>query len=274
MNVMTALVQSKGFKKAIDKLYGFGASVVVMGALFKLEHWAGADYMLTAGLVTEAVIFFFSAFNTEEEPESVNAEVLENPSMEVEGYTTFSPRNQSIESGEGLTALAKFNRMLDEAEITPSMLQDLGAGMRKLGETAENMNSLGNVSGASKQYLKTIESADKSLAKLAKTYEKSISKITLNTVIKYSSISNSLTMIEDEAKMYQHYMKSLNRNIFELSEVYALQKRDAVEYLNDMADSASDAKRYREEIKKLNDNLSALNNVYGSMLNAMNVKGS
>lgn len=264
---MEAVMQSKAFKKTMDKLYGFGASVVVLGALFKLEHWQGADYMLTAGLVTEAIIFFFYAFNSDTEPESVDAEVVENVQNGAENITTFT--SNSI--GDGFTALARFNKLLDEAEITPAMLQDLGAGMRKLGETADNMNSLGNVSGASRQYLKTIQSADKSLAKLAKTYEKSISKITLNTVVKYHSISNSLTAIEDEAKLYQHHMKSLNRNIYELSEVYSLQKRDAIEYLNDMAESAADTQRYRVEIKKLNENLSALNNVYGGMLNAMKV---
>jgi gliding motility-associated protein GldL len=44
------------------KLYGLGASVVIVGALFKIMHWPGAGIMLTAGLLTEAVIFFFSAF--------------------------------------------------------------------------------------------------------------------------------------------------------------------------------------------------------------------
>jgi gliding motility-associated protein GldL len=270
MSAMQTLMQSNAFKKTMDKLYGFGASVVVLGALFKLEHWQGADYMLTAGLVTEAVIFFFYAFNSETEAETVQAEVIESSGSSSVVYNSYADNNV----GDGFTALAKFNKMLDEAEITPAMLQDLGAGMRKLGETAENMNSLGNVSGASKQYLKTIQSADRSLAKLAKTYEKSISKITLNTVVKYNSISNSLNAIEDEAKQYQHHMKSLNRNIYELSEVYSLQKRDAIEYLNDMADSAADTKRYREEIKKLNENLAALNNVYGGMLEAMTVRGN
>lgn len=251
----------------MDKLYGFGASVVVLGALFKLEHWQGADYMLTAGLVTEAIIFFFYAFNSETEAESVDAEVIENSGVGATSFSTYVPTG----IGDGFTALAKFNKLLDEADITPNMLQDLGHGMRKLGEAAQNMNSIGNVSIVSNQYINTIVSADKSLAKLTKRYEKTIQKVTMKTAVKYGSIADSMSIIETEAKTYQHHMSSINKDLSELSMVYRLQKKEAFEYLNDMAESAADTKRYREEIKKLNENLSALNNVYGGMLNAMKV---
>jgi len=59
---LAELVQSSGWKNFISKLYGLGASVVIVGALFKIQHWPLAGTMLTIGLLTEAVIFFFSAF--------------------------------------------------------------------------------------------------------------------------------------------------------------------------------------------------------------------
>ena len=46
----------------MPKIYGIGAAVVIVGALFKIEHWAGADQMLIVGLGTEALIFALSAF--------------------------------------------------------------------------------------------------------------------------------------------------------------------------------------------------------------------
>ena len=51
---------SKKFKNGMAKLYGFGAAIVILGALFKLMDWPGAGAMLTIGLSTEAIIFFFS----------------------------------------------------------------------------------------------------------------------------------------------------------------------------------------------------------------------
>ena len=54
--------ESKKYKNFMSKVYGFGATIVLVGALFKLTHWPGANILLTVGLLTEAVIFFFSAF--------------------------------------------------------------------------------------------------------------------------------------------------------------------------------------------------------------------
>jgi len=43
----------------MTKLYGIGASVVILGALFKITHWPGATIMLSAGMITESIIFSF-----------------------------------------------------------------------------------------------------------------------------------------------------------------------------------------------------------------------
>ena len=59
---LAELVQSSGWKNFMAKLYGLGASVVIIGALFKIQHWPFAGTMLTVGLFTESIIFFFSAF--------------------------------------------------------------------------------------------------------------------------------------------------------------------------------------------------------------------
>ena len=56
---LSEIVSSSGWKNFISKLYGLGASVVIIGALFKIQHWPAAGAMLTIGLITEAVIFFF-----------------------------------------------------------------------------------------------------------------------------------------------------------------------------------------------------------------------
>ncbi|MDG1220009.1 MAG: gliding motility protein GldL, partial [Schleiferiaceae bacterium] len=53
-------VNGKRFKNFMAKLYGIGAAIVILGALFKILHLKGADQMLIIGLTTEAVIFFIS----------------------------------------------------------------------------------------------------------------------------------------------------------------------------------------------------------------------
>ncbi len=59
---LAEITQSSGWKSFMAKLYGIGASIVIIGALFKIQHWTGAGFMLAVGLCTEAIIFFFSAF--------------------------------------------------------------------------------------------------------------------------------------------------------------------------------------------------------------------
>ena len=64
------ITEAKWYKTMMPKLYGWGAALVILGALFKIEHWEGASVMLVIGLSMEAIIFFFSAFEkTHEEYE-------------------------------------------------------------------------------------------------------------------------------------------------------------------------------------------------------------
>ena len=62
MSFIDNLVRSKAYKNFMAKLYGWGAAVVIVGALFKIMHWPGANIMLIAGMGTETIIYFLSAF--------------------------------------------------------------------------------------------------------------------------------------------------------------------------------------------------------------------
>jgi len=284
MNGIEKLVQGKTFKKLLAKLYGIGASVVVIGALFKIEHLPGASIMLSLGLCTEAVLFFFSAFETnEEEKPKVYPDYIRMPGHETAvASLNESNENQSYEKtlgssfdyshGNGSVALAKFDAMLEKADITPEMLENLGLGMKKLGEAAENISAMHNITTASSNYIKTIKSADESLGKLAKAYEKSITKVTGETVFKYKGVTDSLSMIDEESKNYQRQMEALNKNINTLNTIYRLQNKEAVDYLKEMSESASEAKMYRRQMKELNETVSALNNYYGDLLASMKQK--
>jgi gliding motility-associated protein GldL len=291
---LAELVQSSGWKNFIAKLYGLGASVVIIGALFKIQHWPFSGTMLTIGLCTESIIFFFSAF------EPLHEEVdwtLVYPELagvpEEEGELPAHGKHRGgggggggyVGGGAGSAALAKFDEMLEKAEITPDLFQKLGGGMKKLSEATANMNAMGDVSAASTKYMNTIKTADESLGKLADSYQ-STAKVINETGSNYKNIADSLSVIEVGGKSYQQQLESLNKNLSALNAAYELQLKGAGEHnkesdalykgvqslMKDLADSAGDTKKYREQVSKLSDNLTALNNVYGNMLAAMNVK--
>jgi gliding motility-associated protein GldL len=318
---LAELVQSSGWKNFISKLYGLGASVVIVGALFKIQHWPLAGPMLTLGLLTEAVIFFFSAFEPLHEEidwSLVYPELSGIPEEETGelggqqgGYSgsisggggggggyggTGSGGGSGSGSGRGgggggygggsgAVALAKFDEMLENAEISPELFMKLGAGMKKLSDSTANITAMGDISAASSKYMSTINVANDSLGKLADSYQNT-ARVINETGSTYKNMADSLSVIEIGGKSYQQQLETLNKNLSALNTVYELQRKGAdqhikeseslykgiQELIKDLSDSAGDTKKYREQITKLNDSLATLNNVYGNMLAAMNVK--
>ena len=189
---LAEIVQSSGWKNFISKLYGLGASVVIIGALFKIQHWRGAGTMLTIGLLTEAIIFFVSAFEPLHEetdwslvypelagiPEDDTQELVSGGSK-YRGSVSGGGGGVGVGSGGGgfggggggSVALSKFDEMLEKAEITPELFQKLGVGMKKLSESTANMNAMGDVSAASSKYMNTINNANDSLGRLSDSYQ-------------------------------------------------------------------------------------------------------
>src|SRR5512137_2761304 len=129
MNI-AEIVQSSGWKSFMAKLYGIGAAVVIVGALFKIMHWPFAGPMLVCGLSTEAIIFFFSAF------EPLHEEVdwtLVYPELagitdddEMENY------KESVTSSRGNVVLEKFENLFEQSSLSPETLEKLGEGFAKL----------------------------------------------------------------------------------------------------------------------------------------------
>jgi gliding motility-associated protein GldL len=296
---LAELVQSSGWKNFIAKLYGLGASIVIVGALFKIQHWPLAGTMLTVGLLTEAIIFFFSAFEPLHEeidwtlvyPELAG---IPEEGEELPAHGTGKQRDAVARGiaggggyggGAGSAALAKFDEMLEKAEISPELFQKLGVGMKKLGDATANISAMNDISAASSKYMNTMDVANESLGKLAESY-KATTQVINETGSNYKNIAESLSTIEVGGKSYQQQLETLNKNLSALNAVYELQKKGADDHLKesealykglqglvkDLTDSAGDTNKYREQITKLNENLTALNNVYGNMLAAMNVK--
>lgn len=289
---LAELVQSSGWKSFMAKLYGIGASVVIIGALFKIQHWHFAGLMLSVGLITEAIIFFFSAFEPLHEDVDWTLVYPELAGIPPEEASSLGSHREAgmlggggTGGGSGSVALMKFDEMLERAEITPDLFQKLGVGMKKFSESAMNINSMGDISAASAKYMNTIHAANDSLGRLSDSYQNT-ARVLNDTNTNYTRVAETFSVVETGGKSYQQQLEALNKNLSALNAVYELQKKGADEHLKEsdalyrgiqaimkeLADSSGDTKKYREQIGRLNDNLTALNSVYGNMLAAMNVK--
>src|SRR5688572_32570060 len=117
----TALI----YKTIMPKVYGIGAAVVIIGALFKILHMPGADEMLMIGLSVEAGIFFLSAF----EPPHAEVDwskVYPELSEEYEAAAV-APRISNKPAGPSLTQ--QLDVSLEKAKIGPELLDSLGKGL-------------------------------------------------------------------------------------------------------------------------------------------------
>ena len=265
---------SKGWKKFMAKLYGFGAAVVIVGALFKIMHWPFAGPMLVVGLSTEALIFIFSAFEPiHEEPnwELVYPELALGHSDELDHEALPAAARGGKGGGTGVTE--HLDRMLEEAKIDGQLLERLGDGMRALGENAAQLKGVTSAAAATDSYVTSLKEASDKVATLSDAYER-------------ASVSISgMTSSSKEGESFGEQMQKVSKNLAALNNVYELQLKGSsahleatekfqgqvTEMMKNLSDSAKDTAIYKENMAMLSKNLTDLNNVYGNMLKAMTI---
>ena len=160
-------VKTKQYKNFMSKLYGWGAAVVIIGALFKINHYPGADWMLIIGLGTESVIFFFSAF----EPPHVEPDwSLVYPQL-AGIYHEDNTVDTKI-TGKKDNVSQELDKMLEKAKIGPELIESLGSGLKSLSDTTSKLSNVADASVASDKYVKTMNTATESASTLNETYKK------------------------------------------------------------------------------------------------------
>ncbi|MDD4149374.1 MAG: gliding motility protein GldL [Bacteroidales bacterium] len=304
---LSEITTSKKYKKFMGIVYGWGAAIVMVGALFKIQHYPGASAMLIVGLLTEAFIFFLSAF--EPPHEEVDWSLVYPELAGVGEDLNISDKKAAVSSKK--SALEKFDAMIENAEITPELFEKLGAGLKNLNVTAEKLHDVSDATVATNNYVANFEKASEKVSQFADVYGTSASKLNVQAdqlassyeksanlvstsgeslATAYSkltlSMNKELALSTDGGQTYNEQLGIMNKNLTALNAVYELQLQGTNsqleasktlytgldEILSNLKQSAEDTKRYREEISKLSHNLSAMNTVYGNMLSAMNFK--
>jgi gliding motility-associated protein GldL len=251
------LTQTKGWKQFMAKLYGIGAAVVIVGALFKIMHWPGAGLMLIIGLTTEALIFTFSAFEPlhEEDDWSLVFPQLAGLSEDDEistpqlGSSSEDPKlkqeqlelnKQMLEQIKALrphgsaSAIEKFDKLV-ESNLGPDVFNKLSKGLNNLSDTTKNLSDLSSATVATNEYASNVKKASNSMAEMANSNQKITDKI------KQSG--------KDLANSYQMLIDSMSL---------------------DFGEVAKSNTNYSEQLEVLNKNLSALNTVYEMQLQSTN----
>ncbi|MGD9992775.1 MAG: gliding motility protein GldL [Salinivirgaceae bacterium] len=350
------LVESKGYKNFMKYVYGWGASIVLVGALFKILHLPGSSLMLTVGLLVEALIFFFSGFEPLHEeldwtlvyPELAGlSDEFDDDDAQVrsfervhdipqvigvpvggggggfvggtaEGTPAQSHAGGAVSGGGGVSyvgggspsALARFDELLEKAEIGPEIFDKLGQGLNNLSKTAEKLADISDAGVAVNAFTTSMKSASESVGKLDEVYQKSgealkesvnnLSESYVNTAQTFNESSNQLTEayanfankltaeidnVGTEGSNYTQKLGSLNSNLSALNAVYELQVQNmnqqinaSQEYYNELHKVVGNINQTVEHTNKLNQgvvelekNIASLNSIYGNMLSSVNL---
>jgi uncharacterized protein YukE len=199
--------ESKQFKKIMAYVYGWGAAVVIIGALFKIMHWPGANLMLIAGLGTEALIFFISVF------EPMHAEY---------DWTLVYPELAGIEPSEKKakgTISQQLDKMLAEAKVGPELITSLGNGLKSLSDNVKDMASLSNATLATNEYTSNINKAAKAIESIGSASNE-ISSSMNSFAGGLTTMVNTLSSTANDSAEFKDNINKLNKNLGTLNNVY------------------------------------------------------
>jgi len=248
---------SKSTERIVNVIVCMGAAIVIFGAWQKITHQALADFFLTAGLITEAIIFVVYAF-------------LPPPGSEMHAIAEALPK-MAGNANAGNPALAKMDKMLQEADITPASLSRLSEGFQKLGTQVDKIADVSDVVKSTTDYASKTKEATAALESMKNAYNGATTTI------------GHFNAAAEGTKSFHEQVQVLTKNLGSLNAIYELELQDTNNHLKamnnfyghltaaseTMQNSVTDAKKAHEQIAKLAGNLSNLNTIYGNMLTAM-----
>lgn len=241
--------------KFVDVLVSIAAAVVLFGALQKLMHTKLADLFLQIGLYSEAAIFLGYGLLYMYYP------AMDEHEVHVPG----------LETDKGNPALKTMEKMLQEADITPTNLSKLSSGFQKLGSTVEKIGEIGDVVKSTGDFTAKTKEAANALGSVA------------TAVTQATQSLGSFNDASESTKQFHSQVQILTKNLSSLNTIYELELQESNNHLKAlnqfygklaqasaaMNGTAEDAEKAKQQIAALAGNLSKLNQVYGNMLTAM-----
>ena len=282
--------ESKKFKTIMKFVYGYGGAIVIVGAMFKIQHWPGATIMLIGGLGIEAIIFVLSAH------EPLHEELdwtLAYPELAL-GHGDDDDVHSLPEPGESTnpdeTVVEQLDNMLAKAKIEPELIESLGSGMRSLSENAGKLGDISSASDATNEYVENLKGASEKVGEMGGVYAEASSAISekanqLGSAYEKAAASvEEITASSSSDSNYGEQLDKVSSNLSALNNVYEMQIKGATdnmkaneemftginELMSNLHSSLDDTRKYKETMAELTNNLESLNTVYGNMLSAMN----
>ncbi len=239
-------------KVIMNFAYGIGASIVILGALFKILHWPGAVPMLTAGMVTEAILFALGAFDPPHQEATKWDWSKVYPNLTAENPEAQGAGDQSIQAS--MASTAQLNAFKEED------VEKWNESLSKLSKTADNLSKLSDVGDVSETYIGKLNKAGDAAEQFGKVQKTSADLIANSTEDLSKASSSAAKALDSSAANIEAGHSSFADNYKKITETLQ-QKLQAMEQL---------AGNHQSTLESVGKNLSAINSVYELQLTAVN----
>jgi gliding motility-associated protein GldL len=206
------MAQSRAYKKRMNFVYGIGAAVVIIGALFKIQHITlnvfglfeiSGGLMLTIGLIAEAIVFAISAFDTPEDDLDWSKVY---PELGEDGFSS-----EKEQGAEGLLS-QKLDNLLADAKIDSSLMESLGTSMKNFQGAAEGLSAASESISSTNKYNEQMSMAAVQMESLNGLY-----KVQVENSSKQAELN---TAVVENTERLKEQMDSLAKNLSSLNGVY------------------------------------------------------
>lgn len=248
----------------INNVVSWGATVVIIGLLFKIQHWPYGGFFISLGLGMEAFLFLILGFQRD--------------STEIDWTRAYPELDEDFKGGSSraigggnFSSTAALDKMMEEAKIGPELVRSLGDGLRSFGDKVNAISRVTDAGEATIQFTEKIKAATNSYDNLSAAFEKASANL--------AEVAGSSV----DSKGYHEQITVMTKNLSALNAVYELELQDSSNHLKSMnkfysdmqatlqnfTESVDGSQQFKVEVGKLAKNLTSLNAVYGNMLSAM-----
>lgn len=304
-NRITRFLQSDGGQRFFNFAYSIGAAIVIWGALFKILHLPGGNFLLSLGMGTEVLMFVLSAFDRP--PREYHWEEV-FPALDPDHHNEHDGETAGIiaqGTGAGTTVIVTggsdshavtARRNVSEAQaraaagipgninLTEEDSRSLSESIAKMAAASDQLARMAELTSATQQYLDQMASIAAEMEHL-RTTTAALNEVSDVLLDSYRAITENSENITRSSTGYVEQMQDLNRNLTGLNTIYEIQLKsvssqlDSIDRVNrgikDIRDmyekSSSQSARYVEETERMAHYMHQLNAVYEKMLTAMTV---
>ncbi|WP_299521332.1 gliding motility protein GldL [Winogradskyella sp.] len=197
----------KGKMTLTNMIYGLGAAIVIVGALFKIQHWPYGSEILTIGMIVEALVFTYSAFEKQQADLDWS---LVYPEL-AGGQTLGKKKKEEPKDAEGILS-KKLDNLLKEAKIDGELMASLGNSIKNFEGAAKNLNPTVDSMSAQKKYSEELSLAAAQMESLNSLYKVQMESANRQAAINEEAVENATKLKEQ--------MQSLASNLSSLNGVY------------------------------------------------------